>query len=716
MNNSNNLFAGHKGFSPEAFEVRRARQIDDIRPDMMEHAFTSVHQASTAPGAFGLVFGQGKMTPDSIAMILAPTGARPTESLTRISSIGKVLCDPTFAIDVFKQIFPNMSQTLNKNQILLTVWDLQTAVAKSLRSSAGTEIQTVVSEILIQLLATGHFIQPAVGWVVREERHQRFPDRNEYLLEGVRAFLTSAMQSVDLRLHLASTRFTPSAVLDDMTQVLRKIGYALIHSAADFKQVSTALWLVQQTFRRDVPEPERLPDSIINNSILAELRANLSFALAASEAVEVNVGLHQGWEYEDALKSAYQTLNLSPRYNEVSIDTAASIYNVTHNYDAQDDLRSAVLSPNVHFTHPMLVGMTAKVRGAALDSTSFMRLPDAEDILGRVVAEAAPNTMTASLHAAMVSIASQVNMREGSSDPRSELLAINVIDELDYVCLAIKASNLTYVYMDAAQRLRLVYSVELKRKRIFADAIPYDSKVITEDAATAILAGGDRTATLALETRTQIMPIEMYDGYFVGDVDDYLVEFDRNHTMRLSLAGNVRTLDVRMLDLLAVTPRESTRMAINYVDLVLYTNFIDALMSLSKWVIASEYIERLPVGEEGPAMVSDGERQLVERQIAHLINSMLARIFTTTAGEQITDKLARLVVRQAPISEQLTLYNTFKREEYRSQVRVKMALLLLVTTGWLDDSVMIPVMKFFEDARFYEYQRGAEITAALKIN
>lgn len=689
--------------SISALETFKAGRLDEVTPSMQVYVPTSVSVARTSPGAYGMQFATGKLDTDALAMLIAPTGATVPSAVANADGLAQFFRDPTVAQRVFERLFTRKSATISKNQVILTLWDVQTAIAKAAENSTvklDGPLLTVVAEVILFLLASVRFVQPSHGLNYRDVRTSRYPTRDEYLLEAIRADIRDHLAKADLRLSISTTKFTPALVQEQMTEVLARLGRALVSVSWSYKKVTDAMYAVRTSLLIPSNDADRLPDEIMSSAVLQELRSNFTFMRASLTGLPLNPSTTP-WDYASSLAHTAQMLAMSPRYETVSIAQAAAIYHVSHLEDGRRNATAALISPKVAFDHKVIIGQVSTLANSVVPATEVVRLGDMEDVIGRLTAEAVTSNTTDGLHGAMVNMLSQLTIDETEADATSRLFAVNVIDELDYVMLALREASTIYIDpKEAEDTLDIVYEVTLDRKRIFADSLPIDDVIITKHPQTAIIAGKDRAATLAFDTRAQLIPVEMYDGYFLGDQSGHFQPLAGSYKFKVAVGDTRQHIDLNPVEILGLQPRALVNQVDPFLDRILYSNFLLAVLKVGDVVAKDEY------GDSANRLSASATLQ-VQRMACHVVNSLLARVYGTTIGRQIVSKLTRIVTAGASAADRQQLYKTLSREEYASQLRIKGSLMMLATSNWVDTDTMREVLSAFDRCEFYMFQRSA---------
>lgn len=690
------------------------RKANEITADVTGHKQVQFRMAIVqrkAPGAYGFEFGQGKLAVDALAAYLLNGATMPKEMATRIDALGEKLRDHSFNRRIFENLFPNMQQQLQKNQIVSTVAELQDAVAKAMGKTADPALIAIYTELLIEVFSSASFVVPTRGYMHREVRLNKFPTFIDLVREAMRSELVAVMKEAPLRIALDSSRFTPAYIHSQFQETFSSLGGAMARVGYQYYALQDAAYLVVSALMAKGSQVDAVPEEVLHSAGFAELLTNFTFVKAALEA-KIQSASSPAWELPKSVAKVLSMLNLSERYEMVPLDVAVAHYQYESVFDGRSNLIGGVLSYKTNFKQPIKVGLVEAV-GNIPGVLQMTQLPIYEQTIASAIAPLNGWDPMSAAHRAAVTMMSTLTVSELDDTPRSVLFCPDVLAQGDLIHVAVAKADAVFIPQPNKRNMhlvadRLLFMKDLAGKRLFAEEIPFEGVIYTPDPATLILGCQSWEAKTSFDLADQEIPAHLWENFIVGATDDALIDYGQERSISVEIGGTPVELKLDLNSMLYLLPRTRARMVQNPISMDVMSAAISSLFAVHTMVI-----ERLDATKQGNHAI-----EIVNNQIAMLMNGFLEKLYRSNVGEQIvSDTIRRLAKGVSRENRELT-YSRLQQAHYRVQVAVQVAVALMEATGILNNnnyavvdeeqvSLGDSVLNYLKENRFYSRMVGA---------
>lgn len=687
-------------------EVIEATEVCGTVEGMKQHSFGTAIMQKNTPGVYTYEFGQGKLDIESIVNYMMIGTTDVDDMISSVDQLSNILTDHAVLKRIFKNTFPSLTQQLTKNAIIMTTLDNNNNLTKSVGDKVPPGIIAALSESVVEIFADTSFVASSIGYSYREVRDKRVPAYQDLVREFMRMELVDVMKSVPLRIPIKSTKFNPAYLLAEFTTKASTLGRALSRIGYNIQHLHDSLYAVKAFFTEGGSVAHKIPADLVNSTEFGDLLSNVTFVQAAFES-GISAPTTGKWNLTTAVRNTVRILNLSDRYSIVTLSTAVAPYRYEPITDGRSNLVGGTLSYDVTFKHPINIGLFAEVN--TLQSASeAIPLTDYDQAVGAMIAPLQGKNVMAPAHEAVTQMLSALHIDTFEERPVSKLAVIDTLSPIDMFHLAAAYSDRIFIVPERRNTLTsgLVFSKDLKGKRLFADEIPFEGVVYTSEPATLLLSCDEFDATIPFDMGTQQTPPKMWETFMMDDDHELLHDFSGAKKVEMTIADQTVSDKVDISSLLRLVRRDNARM----IKMVLSPKVFQK--ALSAPLDAFDYVM-----EVVPDELKEQMRITLETQLGHIINGFLSTIFDTDAVESVIDEMIRRMARKiSPRHRDLT-YQRLHQVNYRRQLDVHITFLLLTKLGLLtdifgNDVISVTeqrVLKFLNETKFFERLIGTKM-------
>jgi uncharacterized coiled-coil protein SlyX len=683
----------------------RIEKANDINASVVgheAHTFSSAIIQRKTPGVYTETFGRGKFEIESvIGYFLAPAKSS-GDVYQKVDELATVLRNPTIMREVFKAVFSSLTQQISNDHIITTSQEIQARIHTALGAKATTGLTAVIHEIVTEMFSQSKFILPSKGTAFREHRKEIIPSYVDLARDMIKSDLVDIIVKEDLKIKLVAYRFTPASLMSEFERRMGDMGRKIAQSSYALNYFNDALYAIRTYMEKRSELVSALPQKVIKASEFGDLISNITLVtMALSDAVNLPHPTLIADELMSSVQETTKILSRSTRYQVVSLETAVAAYRYEPVVDERQNLVGGVLSYATKFSHPIQVAMfdvitelqdvvqTTRLQKETTDIAALTAPMEGKDIM-HVASEACYGLMSA------------ITVDESEEGLRSVLMIVDELSEVDLVHIATMLADTVYVRAVESDDKTfdppsIVFSKALKGKRLMADAAAFEGVIYTQDPATLILASDYIEPKIPYDMTTQRMLDDVWDMFIVdGNVNGHGVplekHFNGKHNLSMQIGGLTLTAEVDIPSLMRQPGKHRSSIVYNPLTPDVFTASVIAPM------IAYEYT----ISE----IKDDGEREKMRKalgtQVCHMLFSIIIGPLRSTLFTNLVDDIVRRFVRKVDKRARDLTYKKLHRVNYRVQVELALAFLILKELGVMRDIIRIDAPTSEDEEKYVE--------------
>lgn len=640
-----------------------ASSISASIADLRVHEFGTAIVQKRAPGLYTYEFGKGTFAVEAVVSFLLSDAKNPGAMQTNVDSLSTALLDNAMIRRAWDKLFTSPTQSLSLDQQLFSVNDVQAAFASSLGSKAMSGITSTLTEILVDAFSGARFVSRTEGYSYREERLGRHPDENDLAREFLRQELVSALKSEPMRIRIDAKKFTPTFLRSEFERLANKLGRGLAKLGYNYDALHDSMYVVYTALNDRGGLHTRLPAEVINSGEFAELAGNLTFVLAAY-ALAPKKARDGQWNLRNNMSKTIQILNLSDRFDIISLGTAVAHMRYTSVMDPRSNLLGGVLSYAAPIRHKTDVALFHQQSGS-VPLMQAIRLDRYTESFGALVSPTQGWDIMGNAHEIVESIVSVGRIRELEDDPRSSLWVMGTLTQSDLLHLAVVKADRVYLPKVAANSkgepldARFVFEKDLDGKRLFADELPFEGVVVTPSPETLLLCCNSFEADLAFDMSGQATPDFVWDTMIVNTPEEIQWDFNGRTSLQVDLAGDAIMVDIDMTDLTRNIVRKTARMISQPFTSSVIDEAFAAIHDAVEWVSVQPYVA------SNPAVM-----ERLKAQVGHQLFTMYTKMAESDTFADVLDSVIRRMAKSVIPEKRDETYMTLEQMNYRLQISV----------------------------------------------
>lgn len=695
-------------------EFIKAGEVTATTTNGLPHQFATAVIQKKSPGVYVYEFGKGKLDIESVVSFFLAKCENVTAITNEIDKLSMTLRNISTLRAIFDGIFPKKTQTLSEGFTITTAPDIQRVIGRALGENTTPGMVAVLQEIILEMFADQRFVLPSKGIAYREFRPERIPSYTELAKDCVRNELIGLINETKLRIKLDAFKFTPTSlmaeyerILSDLGRKVAQIGYTLnyfhdaLYCVKCFFAIGTSRDLVSQ-LSQAVLQSTEFNDLIVNTTIV-------EMALNPENAIPDAVTTHH--TLLESVKEATKMLSLSTRYQVVTLMTAIAPYRYTPIKDERSNLMGGVLSYAVKFQHQITVGMFDEIP-ELLNATQATVLNRETDDLTSVISPLVGKDILAPVHNGCVHLMSTIVADESEED-RSVLAIVDLLSPADLAHIAAAYSDTTYIIPGYSKegeykQPELVYSKDLKKKRLLSDSLPFEGIIYTADPATIIIACEEFDAEIPLDMSTQDVPAETWDKFILNTNSLILQKkYNTPKQILIEIGEEPLSVSIDIPSLLRHNNRNCAGVVYNPISAKVYSAAVSSVLDMFNYVLST-----IPEG---------GERTKINlglgMQSCHMLSSLVISHLSSTMFDGMVEDIVRRFVRKSSKRQKDLTYKSLHRANYRRQIEMHLAFVILTRLNILqhpDDATMsvedveTKVSAFMTAHRYFDMLIGSE--------
>lgn len=683
--------------------IHQAKDVSHSLEGLREHFFRQAIVQKRAPGAYTYVFGDGKLAVEAVVSFLLTDTSNLGAMQKNIDALSKTLLDNERLQRVWNRLFPSQAQVLTPDQNLFSANDVQREFGQALGSKAITGITSTMTEVLIEALSGTRFVSRVSGYSFYEERPHRFPTKEQLARLFLEEELVAALRAEPLRIRFDAKKFTPAFLFDQFQQVCNRLGRLIAKIGYNYDALHDAMYVVFTGLNERGTLHDKLPKEVLDSAEYAELSTNLTFVLGAYSAA-ITRPRGADWTFRNALSRTLQVLNLSARYEIVSLATATAHCRYTSLIDPRSNLLGGVLSYAAPIKHPIDVVLAHQHVGSSIPLLEVIPLERYTEPFNALVSPVNGWDVLATAHEIVESIVTVTQVKETDDAPRSRLWQIDSLDERDLMHLAVLNADQVYlprVTANGRQAVdsRFVFAKKLNGRRLFADDIPFEGRVFTTDAATLLLCCDSFDATIPFDMTGFAYPPAFFETLIVNDPQEILVEFGGSRDVDVRVAGRDLKVTISLVELTRQIEREGARLLRSPRAGAVLASAFRAIHGAYEWVLSTPSAQ---------ANVAVQER--LRAQVSHQIGALYEQLASAGLFDGALDWVLRRLAKSVPPELRDETYMTLEQEDYRRQVAVELVGFVYETLQLLPKSETEDLhaknVKLLRDAEYFARMLG----------
>lgn len=641
-------------FAFSATEI--AKSISDTRI----HNFGTAIVQKRTPGCFTYEFGKGSLAVEAVVSFLLTNAASPVAMQKNVDSLSAILMDGAALRKVWDKLFPSMTQSLTPEQHLFSVNDIQAAFANQLGAKAISGVTAVLTELTVEALSGTRFVSRTEGYSIQEVRESRFPDEDDLARECVRAELITALKAEPLRLKFDAKKFSPQFLFDEFQRACNRLGLVVAKMGYNYDALNDAMYVIYTALNDRGSLSNRLPAEVINSGEFAELSSNLTFVIAAFAAA-VKKPRDGAWNLRSNMGKVIQIFNLSDRYDIVTMATAVAHMRYTSVVDPRSNLLGGVLSYSAPIKHRTDVALFHS-QSAAVPLMQAVRLERYSESFSALVSPTQGWDIMDTAHDIVESIVSVGRVRETDDMPRSTLWVLGTLSANDLIHIAVHYADKVYLPRLSSDKsvsldTRLIFEKDLKGKRLFADSIPFEGKIYTQDARTLLLGCDSFDSELSFDMTGQFMPDFVWNTLMVDQPSDIQWDFNGGRDVAVQIGESKINCSLLMTDLTRHIERDEARMIRQPFTAGVIDAAFQAIHDAKDWVLAQ------PSSANNPAI-----RERLLAQVGHQLHSMYEKMSSSDMFQDVLETVIRRMAKSVPPDLRDETYMSLEQANYRLQV------------------------------------------------
>lgn len=679
-----------------------ASSINNTVANMRQHALATAIVQKKTPGTYTFEFGSGSLAIEAVVNFLLVGNSR-REMQRNVDALSSVMLDHGKNKRIFEKLFPSMTQALTENTQILSIGDIQDVVTKTLGAKAINGIVATYTEILVEAFSATKFVARSDGYSFREIRVDRFPNADDLTREFLRSELISMLRSEPLRLNLTSNKFTPKLLQEEFQRVISRLGAAIAKVGYHYDYLHDAMYCVYTSLNDRGQLAEALPAEAAKSSELAELCSNVTFVLAAFETAHTAARGGQ-WGYRAAMSQTLQILNLSDRYDIVTLGTATGHYRYDSVADGRNNLIGGVLSYSAPIKHRVDAAMFHQ-QTAAISMAQATSLERHSESMNALITGLQGWDMLETAHRDVTTVVSTAQMSELSDTARSTLFTIGNISATEMMHLAVAKADAVYLPKNPKSKkglgsLELIFHKDLGSKRLMADEVPFEGTVYTTSAETLLLCCESFSPELSLDLTGQFTPDFVWSTMIVDDLSDFTHDYNIEQNITVKVGDMDLELTLDMEQITRNIQRENAFMVSQPFTGTVVAEAMRAVMDARDWTLKQDFAAKNPAA-----------KVRLDAQVSHLLYAMYQKVLSSEAIQNASEHVIRLLAKSVPPESRDLTYSTLEQSNYRIAIETQLVGFIMLALNVLPDdgneSVLKPINQIWKDTEFFNRMIGA---------
>lgn len=634
-----------------------AKEITSELGDARPHSFGTAIIQKRAPGAYTYAFGNGSLAIDAVVSFLLSDATNPNAMQRNCDDLSNLLLDNGKIRRIWGALFASQTQNLTVDQHLFSSNDSSAEIAKVLGGKAISGLTATMNEILIEAFAGTSFVSRSEGYSFRELRHKRFPTADDLEREAMLDELVQALKSEPIRISFSAKRFTPTFLRVEFEKTCNRLGRLIAKLGYNYDAIQDAMYVVYTGLNDRGGLHSRLPAEVVNSGEYAELTSNLTFVLAAYER-QPKKARDGAWNMRNNMAKVLKMINLSERYEIVSLNVAVGHMRYTPVVDARSNLLGGVLSYSAPIKHRTDVALFHQ-QSAGIPLLQAIRLERYTESFGSLIAPIQGWDIMGTAHDIVESIVSVSRIKETDDNPRSTLFVLGTLTSLDIVHLAVVQADQVYLPKDASKSAepldqRLIFEKDLAGLRLYADEIPFEGRIQTRNPHTLILGSKSVTPELSFDMTGQFTADFVWDTLIVNEQSEITWDFNGATELETEVGGSPVKVSIDMTDITRNIIRETARMMSQPFTAPIVNEAISAIHDAMDWVNNVSVVK-------GSAPV----KARLGSQVSHQLHSVYERLASSDLFQGVLDSVIRRLAKTVSPDLRDETYMSLEQMNYR---------------------------------------------------
>jgi hypothetical protein len=616
---------------------------------LFDMTFSKCFVQKASPGYWTTVIGDGQMTVENMARLLA--------KYNRLEEVSRLLYDGNQVATMLKAALP--VRKIVTGELEYTMDELIEKIRPSLSSLIDPASIWIISQFLMEALSPLGIIAGSTGYTEVDYRNGLFPSR-EQLTEELRVDeIMTALNGVTLRVKIDAKKFTASTVTTKLVPQFQALGAKLHRIGVMEQYFTTALVGLKKFILHDeLEEQDRMSPPIYELEswrMMAENITLVNHALATSDTDYVTT---PEYHVSTALKEVADGLSRSMRYSDITLDEATQAMGHFQLTGMHDRIWGVVAYHNLATIHKSQIGQFYKSASGMADSWMYDPIVSYSQTVDSIITTGLPADHVRKLAYSAHSMLESKNFEEGQGYAHMQI-AMSDADLLHYAMAQAKVVTLTETndYEDETGKFKLMFKVdtnevnlklqdpELLNVHVTDNPMTYLMVVPTRDVTSARLLDQQAIPDMHLEKRIVTNP----DSIIKGMKTKWTQPLDKSLVFDIVVGNQSRRLQNDLAEILFPRSYSNVTAVTQPAAALIFEHTVSTFRELAKYFelkidINSDTLKGVSQpASTGEAGLSSIEKDHWRQQLATSMGHIIERIALSDAGVRMSHRVTQLL-------------------------------------------------------------------------
>lgn len=600
---------------------------------------------------------------------------------------------------LIKNLFP--VKLIHEGSMTLTFDEVNNVVAKTLGDSVSSDAAYVTTLVLVEMLSPLRIVNSNVGHSMVEYRSVLFPTEADLKTDILTSELISILQTSQMSVSVASKKFTPAVLAQNVRQMFYNLGSALrlIEEGANILK-SALIALKKFILNNHLEEDDRLSVDVMKVSTLSEMASNLTLVKMAFEYPVTSEISIADWQMGQKIEMAYRYVKSSKRFSVTSLSEATSSMGHVNLTGYNNKVWGAVAYNLVATSSKSQIGWFDSRDAETQHSYKFVPIKLFQDSTDSLTSKALPDSHMKDLVDSVVSL---FNFERDSDD---EILCMGIgLSELDMFHYAV-ALGRSVQLTQSDEEYGFAFRVDVSAVHLKLEDPELMSEHISVDPFAYILAQDDNETVSPKKLDHQAIPDNHLDKNLLVDPKSKILdgeawtrEYEKEFNTSINIGPNTLKANISIIELLSLPKYEDVRAIVQPCATTMFR------YSFSTYREMYDYF-KLGTLTGGDKTVP-AEVRTLRVQLAAKVASIFERVSLTDAGVRLGRRVID-ILREGNVDKDTKLaLRKFKRDgSLRAQVQFYAAGLVLVNSGLISYSDYAWAKGILVEAEFFERMKN----------
>lgn len=659
--------------------------------EVTPHSFT---RALTMRNSGGYAILSTSSSHIDAELMAATVIASRDDAVKAAREISDVLLDPTVMHGIIMNIIPNQAM-IKPNTALLVAESGRMVIDRALAGSLSAGGRQFITELLVVAAVSGRLMAAPATQYYPVFRPRVVPTFEDILAESTLQELTTVFGTITAKVDFGGmSQISATELATQLSRQLQDIGVQLRYIGHRERHVRTAFALLRMILEEGSTTTPEI-NNLGRTAAAQELLSNFTVVQAVLEASIMQVEAPIS-EYEEALRTLTDVLSNSRRMQITTLDSFAGYVGHTQVFGPKRRLLGAVIYRNLQMPQKAQV-LSVIPRAPAVDLWQLSPLTDAAAAIDTHVVKPLAAFSLAKTAAATASILAQLG-DDGFAQPGVSLIGFEDLTDSDtrQLILHYAASRASSIVMfrNAEGFVELGFK-QIIRELHYSTASAVDSGLLLTLDPYEIIAVSESIDSVAPAIVSgQFLPIEKSQQFYV------IGSFIRSKMFHDKLSG-MQQLTVDLPDQRVAMPPFKVAHILRLIDradmMMMQTPVANRIIRAHLDACTS-LLNRMVEGgnQQNQGLVYE----ILRREVAIMLNDLLAPLYTRSSTKSIVDHARATVLRALVPSERAAMATSLEHAVATTQLRLNVALMLMRAVDYLRDQDVTTINQVAAQSHF----------------